>query len=123
MSDNADVIVAEWNNWTQTWFKALRKAWQSESFKKELLANPAKTLKDQFGYDLPPSLKLRVVEKESIQNLSPISPKSFDRNSSASPIELTVPIPPTPPNVEEGLVKLSGQLLAQPTVECVCACG
>lgn len=43
------------------WGQIVAKAWQDESFKKRLLANPAAVLKDQ-GLETPAGVQLRVLE-------------------------------------------------------------
>lgn len=46
------------------WVKVVAKAWSDETFKRELLANPAKALKNHFNYTVPPGMKLEFVESK-----------------------------------------------------------
>ena len=51
-------------NFNDIWPQAIAKAWVDESFKRELLENPARALKTYFNYDVPPDIQLHILEKE-----------------------------------------------------------
>lgn len=46
---------------SKLWGQIVAKAWQDESLKKRLLADPAAVLKE-YGIEVPPGVQLRVVE-------------------------------------------------------------
>jgi hypothetical protein len=41
----------------------IKKAWAEPVFKKSLLSNPKKAIKEAFGYEIPANIELKVVEE------------------------------------------------------------
>ena len=56
--------------------KIIQKYWNDEGFKEELLSDPSKALKDEFGINIP-NLKLRIVELEKNEILISIPPNNI----------------------------------------------
>lgn len=59
----------------------IQKAWEDAEFKKQLLSNPKKALKEAFGIDVPDSIELKALEE--------------------TPNKVHLVIPPNPAEVKE----------------------
>lgn len=57
--------------------KIIEKAWCDENFKKALISNPKKAIKDAFGKDIPDDTAINVFE-ETEKNLYLIIPQKPD---------------------------------------------
>ncbi|MDI1430141.1 BMA_0021/BMA_0022 family TOMM bacteriocin [Polyangium sorediatum] len=49
---------------SELWLHVITKAWHDETFKQELLADPAQALEAHFNYKLPPDVRLEFVESQ-----------------------------------------------------------
>ncbi|GMK37801.1 hypothetical protein PCCS19_08550 [Paenibacillus sp. CCS19] len=56
----------------------IKKAWEDEQFKQELLADPKAAIKQAFGVEIPEAVNLKVVEEESASYYLVIPPKPED---------------------------------------------
>jgi hypothetical protein len=61
------------------WQKIVAKSWEDEKFKKELIANPEKVLKEN-GIEIPPGMKFQVhANSEKITHIVlPVNRSSFE---------------------------------------------
>jgi len=55
------------DDFSEIWVKVVAKAWDDERFKKELLENPAKAIREHFNYEVPPQVQLEIVEQRPRQ--------------------------------------------------------
>ncbi|MDI3291373.1 BMA_0021/BMA_0022 family TOMM bacteriocin [Polyangium sp. 15x6] len=55
------------SDFSELWVRVITKAWNDETFKRELLADPAKALEAHFNYQLPPDVQLEIVESQPRQ--------------------------------------------------------
>ncbi|MDC0744796.1 BMA_0021/BMA_0022 family TOMM bacteriocin [Polyangium mundeleinium] len=74
------------DHFSELWVYVITKAWNDETFKQELLANPAQALETHFNYKVPPEVHLEIVESQ------PGHP---------APYKLTVTLPAKPALVRE----------------------
>ncbi|MDC3962615.1 hypothetical protein [Polyangium jinanense] len=54
-------------DFAELWTQVVTKAWSDETFKQELLADPAKALETHFNYQLPPDVQLEIVDSQPKQ--------------------------------------------------------
>ncbi|WP_170229865.1 BMA_0021/BMA_0022 family TOMM bacteriocin [Polyangium fumosum] len=52
-------------DFSELWVYVITKAWNDETFKQELLANPAQALEAHFNYKVPSDVHLEIVERQS----------------------------------------------------------
>ncbi|WP_170319896.1 BMA_0021/BMA_0022 family TOMM bacteriocin [Polyangium spumosum] len=60
-TDIEDVAV---DDFSEVWIKAVVKAWDDETFKQALIADPAKALEEYFDYKLPRDIHLEIVDSQ-----------------------------------------------------------
>jgi hypothetical protein len=83
--------------WSKKWGQITAKAWTDANFKKRLLSDPVAVLKD-YGVDLPPDVKIKVVEDTDTLHYLSLPPKPSDKELS-----------------EEDLAAVAGGAMAAPT--------
>lgn len=96
------------SQWQVLWIKAVALSWKDPAFKKELLADPAKALKDKFGYTLPPHLTLKVhpvgkIEKQEGDTRG----SSFTLPAELKKGEVTLPLPSPPDDTQDHALALA----------------
>ncbi|TFE19592.1 NHLP leader peptide family RiPP precursor [Cohnella luojiensis] len=56
----------------------IKKAWEDDSFKQNLLIKPKKAIKEAFGVDIPDGIELKVVEESPSLYYLTLPPKPED---------------------------------------------
>jgi hypothetical protein len=64
----------------------IQKIWEDTELKEQLLLNPKKSLKGNFGIDVPDLIELEVVEEtyNKLYFVIPTNPKTTEKNSKVS---------------------------------------
>jgi ribosomally synthesized peptide (two-chain TOMM family) len=109
--------------WILTYYKALSKAWNDETFKLALLQNSNEALHKEFKFEVPSNIK---VEFQEVQNNNfsdfPLKSVSLFDSVQKSQVVFKVPLPPAPPSMENTLDYVIS-LAKKPTItECCCFC-
>jgi len=67
----------------------IQKAWEDETFKKQLLSDPKTALKEAFGIDIPDNIQIKAVEetKEQFVLVIPSNPALISANSEATTLD------------------------------------
>lgn len=58
--------------------QVIKKAWEDDAFKQQLIADPKGAIKQAFGVDLPAGIELKVVEESPSLYYLPLPPKPED---------------------------------------------
>lgn len=119
MADH-DSLNGDPNNtatWRRIWLKAVARAWNNEAFKKQLIAHPIETLHKEFGYKVPSSIHIQVVETDPSSRDIGWSEKGWNLPQTT----LVLPLPPKPAGVADGAVALS-DLFSQSAGSCSDTC-
>jgi ribosomally synthesized peptide (two-chain TOMM family) len=85
------------NEWYSIWLRAVALAWQNPEFEKLLKSDPRKGLKQEFDYDLPEGIDLKVVDSASKR----------DVEGKLNKAELELLLPPKPKDIGDHAVALA----------------
>lgn len=72
------IAVAERIHAEQLKEQIVHKAWDDESFRRQLLADPKQAIRDAFGIEIPEGHELQVVEETPTRHVLTIPPKPED---------------------------------------------
>jgi ribosomally synthesized peptide (two-chain TOMM family) len=114
-------VINDIGSWYSVWLMAIARAWSDEGFKKRLLEDPRRALKDDLQYVYPEDIILTIKDATGVNN-SGWTHNGANGSWKVPPSEVTLWMPPKPEKLEDQAVALGSYSFTSQTYPFTCCC-